>query len=120
MSDPTPQIPLSLSEADFQRIVVDYAQLMRWHWCHYFPLANKRGRYQTPVSGHPGCPDIILAKNGRVLLVELKTSGGRLRPGQMGWLAEAGEHGRVWRPSDWNSGEIVRTLRHYWREPVAR
>src|SRR5207247_50988 len=44
-----PQLPLTISEAEFQTVVTDYAQLMGWVYCHYFPLQNRRGRYQTPV-----------------------------------------------------------------------
>lgn len=106
------QLPLTISEADFQSTVTEYADLMRWHWCHYYPLQNQRGKWQTPVEGHPGCPDLIFARGGVVLLVELKRAvRAVVSPQQKRWLAEAGKFGRLWTPHSWNSGEIIRTLR---------
>jgi hypothetical protein len=53
------------------------------------------------VQGDVGAPDLLLARGGVVLLAELKADRGRLGPGQREWLAEAGGHGRLWRPRDW-------------------
>lgn len=115
-----PQLSLAITETEFQSTVTGYAELMHWKWCHFFPLQNKRGKYQTPVEGHPGMPDLVMSRDGAVLLVELKRAvRGVVSPQQKGWLAALGDHGRLWTPHDWNSGEIIRTLRHYGREPVA-
>ena len=54
------------------------------------------------MQGDRGLPDLVIAKNGRVLLAELKTDTGRLGPGQQDWLDALGPHGRLWRPRDWN------------------
>lgn len=113
-----PQLPLTISEADLQSTVTEFAELMHWHWAHYFPLQNRRGKWQTPIMGHPGCPDIIMARGGAVLLVELKRHRGKAEPAQRDWLAATGEHGRLWTTVEWNTGEIVRTLRHFGREPI--
>jgi hypothetical protein len=55
------------------------------------------------MTGHRGFPDLVLARHGRVLLAELKADGGRLGPGQPEWLAALGDHGRLWRPTQWDA-----------------
>lgn len=111
MSDVQPTVP----EADFQRAVLDLAILLRWRVVHYRPVLRslqwhgQTRRYSTPLQGHPGAPDLILARDGRVILAELKTQRGRLSPAQRMWLTALGSHARLWRPSDW--AEIVAELR---------
>lgn len=51
------------------------------------------------MQGHPGFPDLVLARNGEVLFVELKSEKGKLSPEQRDWLAHT--NGRLWRPADW-------------------
>jgi hypothetical protein len=115
----TPQIPLTISEADLEDLVIDYAKLMKWHVTHFRPAQIRAGKWVTPLKGHPGAPDLILARGGAVLLVELKRHGKHPTPAQRGWLDAIGMIGRVWTPDNWNSGEIVRTLRHHGRPLLA-
>jgi len=99
---------LPMSEGDFQTRVMDYAKRMGWRRVHFRP-AKQRGKWVTAYTGDDGCPDLILARNGRVLLVELKAEDGRFRKGQREWLEAAGDNGKLWRPSDWN--EILEVLK---------
>jgi hypothetical protein len=93
---------LEISEDAFQSRVVDYARLRGWLVVHYRPApAGRSGRYATPLQGNKGCPDLILARTGRVLLVELKSQRGRLSVDQAAWLGALGRNGRLWRPRDW-------------------
>lgn len=101
-------LPATLAEADLQRTVIDYALLRGWRVAHFRPARTARG-WRTPMEGHPGVPDLIFARGGRVLLAELKRHGKHPTPEQRAWLAALGEHGRLWRPSDWD--EIEETLR---------
>jgi hypothetical protein len=94
---------MSLSEADFQRRLMDAARLAGWLCVHYRPGKTQRGRWVTPMSGDKGAPDLLLAKDGRVLLAELKTDKGRPTLEQQAWLAELGAHGRLWRPAQWEA-----------------
>ena len=96
-----------LTEAQFQQRIVDLATLTGWHVIH-FRAVFTGGKWRTPLTGHAGAPDLILAKGGRVLLAELKTAKGRLSDEQRAWLDALGEHGRLWRPANWD--EIVATL----------
>ena len=96
-----------MTEADFQSRVIELARLCGWRVCHYRP-AYHAGQWRTHLTGHKGCPDLILARSGCVLLCELKTDTGRVTPEQHSWLASLGPHARLWRPRDWR--DIVREL----------
>ena len=90
---------LRVSEADWTRTVTDIATLYGWIWAHFRPAQTAKG-WRTPMSGHTGFPDLVLARDGDVLLVELKQDGKYPRPDQRLWLAHLGPHGCVWRPAD--------------------
>lgn len=83
-----------MTEAAFQKLVLDAARLFGWLWYH---TRDSRG-------SAAGFPDLTLVRKGRVLFVELKTASGRLRAEQIVWaerLAAVGggvEH-HVWRPT---------------------
>lgn len=92
---------LRLSEAAWQRQVIDLARLHRWEVHH---SADSR-------RAHAGWPDLVLAGHRRVLFAELKTERGRLRPEQTRWLellAAAGLEVALWRPRDLPA--VIRTL----------
>lgn len=107
---------LVLSERDFQRLVTDAAAVLGWSWVHFRPAQTSRG-WRTPVSGPLGAGwcDLVLvrAKDRRALFVELKAEAGKVSEEQravMATLADAGQECYVWRPSDFDSGEITKVL----------
>jgi hypothetical protein len=117
---------LAITEAQFQQRVIDLATLTGWHVTH-FRAVFTGGRWRTPLTGHAGAPDLVLARGGRVILAELKTERGRLTAEQKAWLAALGPHGRIWRPSDWQSivAELKRmtassACRQIRRSPLSR
>lgn len=98
---------LTLSEADLQRCVVEYATFRGWlTWHDYDSRRNQAG-----------FPDLVMVKHGRVVFAELKSDKGRLRPEQHDWMSRlrrAGElsggvEAYVWRPADWPTN-ITRVL----------
>jgi hypothetical protein len=91
-----------LTERQFQQRIIDLARLAGWHVVHYRPAWSNRG-WVTALVGDKGCPDLILARRGQVILAELKTDKGSPIPEQRAWLAALGEHGRLWRPRDWDT-----------------
>jgi hypothetical protein len=103
-------------EKEFTRVVIKAAKAFKWRVVHIRPALTADGRYRTPYEGHSGLPDLILARNGRVLLVELKSAAGKATPDQRAWLQEAGSNGRLWRPRDWP--QIEAELRHGTRLPA--
>jgi hypothetical protein len=90
----------AITEAQFQQRIVDLATLTGWHVTH-FRAVYTGGRWRTPLTGHAGFPDLVLARNGVVLHAELKTDKGRHTDEQQTWLDALGEHARIWRPGDW-------------------
>lgn len=94
----------TLSEADFQQRVMDAARMAGWRVAHFRAAKTQRGNWITPMAGDKGFPDLALAKDGRVLLAELKKSS-KEKPtkDQVAWLAAAGGHGRLWSPETWEA-----------------
>ena len=96
-------IRVRVREKDFQRAVIDLAQL--GGWLHYHVPDSRR----APA----GFPDLVLVHptHGQLLFRELKTTKGRLKTGQRTWLEalqKAGVNAQVWRPDDWK--DIEQTL----------
>lgn len=90
------------TEAHFQQSVTELAERCGWLWWH--DNDSRRNRR--------GFPDLVLLRAPRLLLVELKTERGKLRPEQRIWLDELGQcpgiETYVWRPGDFD--EIVSIL----------
>lgn len=91
-----------MTEDELKQRVLDTAKLCGWRRVHIRPARTEKG-WRTPYEGDPGLPDLILARRGVVLLAELKSDTGRLRDGQPEWLDALGPHGRLWKPTDWNT-----------------
>jgi hypothetical protein len=102
-------LPLTMSEADFQSTVIDLARRLGWRVCHFHATRLPGGRVITPVQGDVGAPDLILARDGVVILAELKRHGAKPRPAQVEWLTALGAYGRLWTPMQWPA--IVAELR---------
>jgi hypothetical protein len=62
------RLPLTISEADFQRTVIQTAMVYGWRVSHQRPAQVRTGRWATAITGHPGLPDLVLARDGVVLL----------------------------------------------------
>ena len=93
-----------MTEADLQRAVID---LIRWLGLHYFHDNDSR-------RNRAGWPDLAIAGPGGLILRELKTDAGRLRPEQMDWisiLTLGGADVAVWRPVDLTTGRIQNELK---------
>ncbi len=75
------------SEAEFQQAVINLAKLHGWRVMHTRPALTRAGRWATPLQGHPGFVDLVLAKEGRVWFLELKSAKGKATPEQQEWLS---------------------------------
>lgn len=84
-------------ELDFQRDVCRLMDLRGWHWHH--ERDSRRSKR--------GLPDLIATRAGRLLMIELKSEHGKLRPEQGIWLAllrqVPGVETYLWKPSDWDT-----------------
>jgi len=81
-----------------------------WRCAHFRPARTAQG-WRTPMQGDVGVPDLILARDGQVLLAELKSARGQPSADQELWLEALGAHARLWRPADWPAiqNELRRT-----------
>lgn len=93
---------MKITEANFQRTVIELAQLGRWRIHHQRPARTKRG-WRTAIQGHAGFPDLVLVRPPDCLFVELKSDTGKPSPDQIAWarvIERCGLHILVWRPRD--------------------
>lgn len=99
-----------LTEAAFQKQVIDLAHVYGWRVAHFRPSrATVKGKetYRTAVAADgQGFPDLVLVRRGVVLFRELKTDDGKASAEQLQWILAV--NGAIWRPSMWTS--IVREL----------
>lgn len=105
---PTSDRKRSMNEREFQGLVLDAAAVFGWK-LQYHTFDSRRSA--------AGYPDLTLIHEGKgwVMLIELKTEQGVVTKKQQRWLdgfTKAGVFATVWRPSDWDSGEIPRVLEH--------
>lgn len=98
-----------MNEATLQAAVIDLAHVMGFRVAHFRPARIETG-WRTPVSADGrGFPDLVIAKPGRVLFVELKGSAGRVSPAQQEWIDVLGA--QIWSPAQWNDGTILAALK---------
>lgn len=106
-------VALRVSEADFQASVIQFARLHRWRVAHFHDSRRQVGGRMVGDADAAGFPDLVLVRGVRLLVVELKSERGRVKPEQQEWLDALRATGvvmvAVWRPSHWP--EIERTLR---------
>lgn len=117
---PVPPAIRKVSEAALQKAVIQFAETVGWRVAHHHDSRRQvaPGRFVGDRQAS-GFPDLVLCRSGRLWFAELKSEKGRLTNAQEGWLAALGEveaatggvvSARVFRPSDWDSGEIARVL----------
>lgn len=119
----------AMTEEQLQNAVVDLAKLRGWMVMHTRP-AWSNSRWVVPIQGAPGFPDLVLARDGRVLFFEVKTEKGRLMRDQVAWrvaldgcesedddwefLVDEGPLTpmgyAVVRPVRWSSGQVAQVL----------
>jgi hypothetical protein len=89
-----------IREKELSIAIKAYAEQQGWliHYERQSGHVGENGKWRG--SGPKGKPDLTLARNGRVMLAELKTEKGRCSPEQRAWLDELGGYGHLWRPSD--------------------
>ena len=94
----------AVKESYFQSQVIMLAKLHGWLVMHTRAVEIRPGVWKTPLTGHAGFPDLVIAHASRgVIFAELKVEKGKLSAMQEVWLrtlADAGMETYVWRPKD--------------------
>lgn len=83
------QLDRAITERALQDWIIELAWMRGWRIAHFRPAQTAKG-WRTPMQGHPGFPDLVLARAGRVIFAELKAEKGRLTREQTLWLDELG------------------------------
>lgn len=101
----------SITESEWQTHVITIARLNGWSFYH--PPDNRPGRNGKVQYVVAGWPDLVLVRDGRMVVAELKTRLGKTTAAQDKWLAELalvpGIEAHVWRPGD--DDKVIATLR---------
>jgi hypothetical protein len=97
---------VTMSEAEFQRQVVQFATLQGWRVLHVRRSQEGSDQQWRTTTSITGWPDLFLFHPGRggYYAAELKRNDGAVRPEQKQVIAEllaAGIPAAVWRPRDW-------------------
>jgi hypothetical protein len=74
----------STSEKLLQETAIEALKVHHWLVHHCRPARNASG-WSVPISGHTGFPDLVCARDGRVLFVECKTQVRKLTETQSVW-----------------------------------
>src|SRR5438132_4550516 len=102
MSSEVAQRPLSISEKDWQRRVLDCARLFNWRFAHFRPARTTKG-WRTALEGDRGFPDCVFVKPPRIIFAELKSDSGKATVDQVLWLEDlksSGVESYCLRPTD--------------------
>lgn len=91
---PRDQLLQALPERDLQVLIIEAAHRGGWRVHHDPPSRIQREdgsiRFATATRGDPGFPDLVLARDGKVIIVEVKTLKPNWKPGQREWLKALG------------------------------
>jgi hypothetical protein len=71
---------LAMTEDELLQGLTDALTYCGWRWMHV------RRSDLAIVQGHQGFPDVVAARAGELLFLELKTEGGRATDDQVAWL----------------------------------
>lgn len=99
----------AMTEDELLTAITEAATLYGWMWHHV------RRSDKALQMGNAGFPDLVLARNGTVLFLELKSEKGNETPNQTAWLnaldrrTEDGPDALVIRPRDLDA--VLRMLR---------
>ena len=106
-----------MKEAEFQQQIIEVAKLRQWKVAHFrgvrIPRRDGSVYYATPVQADgEGWPDLVMLRDGRVIIAEIKSDKGVVSDAQTAWLREwemADAEVFIWRPKDWD--ELVEVLK---------
>ena len=111
----------SLSETEFTRRVIKLARLNGWRVLHIRPgrtirkdpaTGEVKTDWRTPIQGDgKGFPDLLMLRDDRMVVAELKVGKGKKTPEQVAWLQAfvlAGvQDVFTWFPGEWEEIEAI-------------
>lgn len=103
-----------MTEGQLQASILDLCRTLHLLCHHCRPARLGSGKWATPISGHAGFTDLVIAGVGGVVFAELKNDVHQPTPEQMTWMGTLEEGGAsvfLWRPKQWFDKSIEATLR---------
>lgn len=88
----------SMTEDELSQAIIEAATYRGWR-VHHIRRSDK-----AVQQGHSGFPDLVLARNGKVLFFELKSEKGNLSADQIAWLNAI--DGGIQKVSFWIHGDV--------------
>lgn len=82
----TPVSKPRMTESELQSATLELAGACGWMRVHFRPALTAKG-YRTAYTGDDGYPDITMARNGCVIVAELKNATRSATKEQWEWLA---------------------------------
>jgi hypothetical protein len=112
MGDVTKRLPLR--GGPLQKEIIAAGHRKGWKVAHFTQVFDgKRNIWRTPaVADGKGWPDLVLVRD-RLVVVEVKGDGDKLRADQERWIAallKAGVETYVWTPVEWFDGTVDKVL----------
>jgi inosine/xanthosine triphosphate pyrophosphatase family protein len=90
------------SEAEFQAVVVKYAEDHGWHWMHIHTTGTGRNQPARGTLGR-GWPDLVLVRGDQLIFAELKRQDAGPTPQHqldvLNVLSAVATSTYIWRPS---------------------
>jgi VRR-NUC domain len=84
----------SMTEDELLQAIYDAALYRGWR------IHHDRRSDKAIQQGHSGFPDLVCARNGKVLYFELKSATGKVSPDQTAWLTDLGPDAMTVWPKD--------------------
>lgn len=75
------------TELQCEATIIEAARRFGWLVHGERPARAADGSYSTPIKGDPGWPDLVLVRNGELIVRELKRLGNKPTQAQLDWLA---------------------------------
>lgn len=104
VSDSRDLLNRSVTEKEWGDTVLEIARMRGWLSIHFRPAQRRNGRWETPLAGDLGFPDLVMARAPRLLIAELKAENGSPSLAQRHWLGVLNActqlEAHIWRPSD--------------------
>jgi hypothetical protein len=97
----------TMAEKELQKNIREVAKAFGWEFVYSIP--------DSRMATAKGMPDLLMAKEGRLIFAELKTLTGKLSPEQRQVLrllnTVDGVEVYLWNPEDWLDGTIEKVLK---------
>ena len=96
-----------ISEAQFQKSVIQCAKAYGWRVHAERPGRFSDGRWATMIQGDKGFPDLVMVRGQRLLFAELKVGKNKLSDEQCQWIIDLTNLMSMevavysWTPKDW-------------------